>query len=116
VRAKTQRTQRGSDKLSLSAGGATVPTSIPPTFVILNLFQDNRSVTAYRADKRLHPVMLKQVQHDEERAHPSRPSFLGGLRVNRVAARLTQRRRTGFDRLSLSAVGSQRTKPSAFST
>ena len=36
------------------------------THVILNLVQDDGSVTAYWADERLHPVMLKQVQHDEE--------------------------------------------------
>ena len=37
----------------------------PSPFVILNLVQDNGSVTACQADERLHPVMLKQVQYDE---------------------------------------------------
>ena len=55
VRAETQKAQRG-----------FLQSRPPhPTLVILNLFQDNGSVTAYRADKRLHAVMLKQVQHDE---------------------------------------------------
>jgi len=44
VHAGARRTQRGFDKLSLSAGGAMVPTP-HPTLVILNLFQDNGSVT-----------------------------------------------------------------------